>query len=50
MSGLIEWLSKCKPGFLPAWLFWILMITFLLAALAVAMLAFWFVSTHINML
>ena len=50
MSGLIKLLGQCRPGFLPTWLFWILMAIFLLAALAVALMAFWFVSTQTNML
>jgi len=47
---MIELLSKCKPGFMPTWLFWLLVIPLLLVMVVVVMGGFWFVSTQMNMM
>lgn len=50
MSGLIALLRKGKPGFLPAWLFWPLLVALLLVVTVVVMVVFGFAATHMNML
>lgn len=47
---MIELLSKCKPGFKPTGLFWLLVIPLLITLVCVAMAGFWFVSTQMNVM
>jgi len=47
---MIELLSKCKPGFMPAWLFWLLVIPLLVTVVCVVMAGLMFASTQLNML
>lgn len=50
MSDLIALLRKSKPGFLPAWLFWPLLVALLLVVTVMLMVIFGFAATQMNML
>lgn len=48
MSALLQQALRYKPSFLPAWCYYTLLLTLMVALLAVAILGFWFVSTQIE--